>query len=293
MFTIDLDVGGTFTDGFISDGEDYRTAKVPTTPHDVSECVLNCVSVGAAAFGVDLHGLLTQASVFRVSTTIGTNLIVQGRGARVGLIVSKGAEANLYGDTAAVALEKGYISPQMIKGIQDKPALDDEEVLAAVRELIHRGARIIGVCLRDAWRDDIHEIRIREIVHARYPVHYLRSVPLQLSTEVSPATDDHARANSLILNALLHREMTRSLYELEDRLRDAGYRWPLLVTHSSGGTARVAKTVAAETLHSGPAAAIRGTSGCQSENILEAPATGCVTISVTVESPAVFPSVMT
>ena len=114
MFTIDLDGGGTFTDGFISDGEDYRTAKVPTTPHDVSECVLNCVSAGAAAFGVDLHGLLTQASVFRVSTTIGTNLIVQGRGARVGLIVSKGAEANLYGDTAAVALEKGYISPQKI-----------------------------------------------------------------------------------------------------------------------------------------------------------------------------------
>lgn len=266
MYTIDLDVGGTFTDGFFSDGQTYRTAKVPTTAHDVPACVLECVAAGAAAFGTDTPGLLRTASVFRLATTIGTNIIVQGRGAKAGLLVSAGAEENLYGDEHASVIAQGFIRPEMITGIGG--ALDDtgteiapvdpEEVLAAVRGLVNRGARIIGVCLRNAWRNEAHEVRVREIIHERYPVHYLRSVPLQLSTEVSPVSDDHARANSLIVNEMLHREMTRSLYDVEDRLRDAGYRWPLLVTHASGGCARVAKTVAAETLQSGPAAAVLG-----------------------------------
>ena len=266
MYTIDLDVGGTFTDGFFSNGQTYRTAKVPTTAYDVPGCVLECVAAGAAAFGTDTAGLLREASVFRVATTIGTNIIVQGRGAKAGLLVSAGAEESLYGEGPAGVIGQGFIRPEMITGIggaidetgAETAPVDAEEVLAAVRELVHRGARIIGVCLRNAWRNDAHEVRVREIIHERYPVHYLRSVPLQLSTEVSPVTDDHARANSLVVNEMLHREMTRSLYDLEDRLRDAGYRWPLLVTHASGGCARVAKTVAAETLQSGPAAAVLG-----------------------------------
>ncbi len=266
MYTIDLDVGGTFTDGFFSDGQTYRTAKVPTTAHDVPACVLECVAAGAAAFGTDTAGLLREASVFRLATTIGTNIIVQGRGAKAGLLVSAGAEEDLYGDDPAGVIAQGFIRPEMITGIggaidengTEAAPVNPEEVLAAVRGLVHRGARIIGVCLRNAWRNDAHEVRVREIIHERYPVHYLRSVPLQLSTEVSPVSNDHARANSLIVNEMLHREMTRSLYDLEDRLRDAGYRWPLLVTHASGGCARVAKTVAAETLQSGPAAAVLG-----------------------------------
>lgn len=266
MYTIDLDVGGTFTDGFFSDGQTYRTAKVPTTAHDVPACVLECVAAGAAAFGTDTAGLLRDASVFRLATTIGTNIIVQGRGAKAGLLVSAGAEDDLYGNGPAKVIAQGFIRPEMITGVggaiddngEEAAPLDAEEVLAAVRGLVNQGARIIGVCLRNAWRNDAHEARVREIIHERYPVHYLRSVPLQLSTEVSPVSDDHARANSLIVNEMLHREMTRSLYDLEDRLRDAGYRWPLLVTHASGGCARVAKTVAAETLQSGPAAAVLG-----------------------------------
>ena len=266
MYTIDLDVGGTFTDGFFSDGQTYQTAKVPTTAHDVSACVLECVAAGAAALGTDLRGLLSEASVFRLSTTIGTNIIVQGRGAKAGLLVSAGAEDDLYGDGPANVITRGFIRPEMVTGIggaidetgAEVRPLDPEEVLAAVRELVNQGARIIGVCLRNAWRNDAHESRVREIIHERYPVHYLRSVPLQISSEVSPVSNDHARANSLIVNEMLHREMTRSLYDLEDRLRDAGYRWPLLVTHGSGGCARIAKTVAAETLQSGPAAAVLG-----------------------------------
>jgi N-methylhydantoinase A/acetophenone carboxylase len=83
-------------------------------------------------------------------------------------------------------------------------------------------------------------------------------VPLQLGTEVSHVADDHARTNSAVLNAYIHSEMARTLYRAEDKIRAAGYRNPLLIVHANGGNARVAKTVALNTLHSGPAVATRG-----------------------------------
>ena len=86
----------------------------------------------------------------------------------------------------------------------------------------------------------------------------MTSVPLQIGTEVIHVADDHGRTNSLALNAYIHSEMARTLYRAEDKLRAAGYDRPLLVVHSSGGNARVARTVALNTLHSGPAVAIRG-----------------------------------
>jgi N-methylhydantoinase A/oxoprolinase/acetone carboxylase beta subunit len=81
---------------------------------------------------------------------------------------------------------------------------------------------------------------------------------VQLGIEVVHDRDDHARTNSALLNAYLHAEMARVLFRAEDRLRAAGYDRPLLIVHASGGNARVAKTVALNTLHSGPAVAVRG-----------------------------------
>ena len=100
--------------------------------------------------------------------------------------------------------------------------------------------------------------RCGRIVRARYPIHYLRSVPVQLGIEVVHDRDDHARTNSALLNAYIHAEMARILFRAEDKLRAAGYPRPLLIVHASGGNARVAKTVALNTLHSGPAVAVRG-----------------------------------
>ena len=96
------------------------------------------------------------------------------------------------------------------------------------------------------------------MVRNRYPIHYMRSVPVQLGVEVIHDRDDHARTNSALLNAYIHAEMARVLFRAEDKLRAAGYPRPLLIVHSSGGNARVAKTVALNTLHSGPAVAVKG-----------------------------------
>lgn len=265
MYSIDIDIGGTFTDGFFTDGTQIQTRKVLTTPHDISECFMNCVRAGSEAFSLDLESFLLKTDVARVSTTVGTNLLVQCNGPRIGLIVSEGAERNLYGKGDAGIIGR-YVQENMVLGVPEEvddtgrvvKEVDKEMLLAAVRGLVQNGARMVVVSFRNAWRNAANERLTREIMKERYPVHYLRSIPMQIGTDVAHVSDDHARTNSALLNAYVHGEMARRLYRAEDQLRAAGYRKPLLVVHANGGNARVAKTVALNTLHSGPAAAVRG-----------------------------------
>ena len=98
-------------------------------------------------------------------------------------------------------------------------AVDAEPVLARVRDLIRLGAQLIVVSLRNAWRNPANEQAVRRIVRERYPIHYLRSVPVQLGIEVVHDRDDHARTNSALLNAYIHAEMARVLFRAEDKLR--------------------------------------------------------------------------
>ncbi len=265
MYSLDIDIGGTFTDGFFSDGTTARTAKVLTTPHDVTGGFLDCVKLGSRQFDLELSEFLRRTSVARLSTTIGTNILVQRKGARVGLLVTAGAEATLYDDRPAEALNQ-IVPADMVLGITEAvdaagrlvAAPNKDEVLAAVRGLVQKGAQLIVVSLCNAWRNPVNELAVRAMVRERYPIHYLRSVPVQLGVEVIHDRDDHARTNSALLNAYIHAEMARVLFRAEDRLRAAGYARPLLIVHASGGNARVAKTVALNTLHSGPAVAVKG-----------------------------------
>ena len=265
VYSIDIDIGGTFTDGFFTDGTQVRTEKVITTPHDITECFMNCVAAGCAAFGVDLAEFLRRTAVVRGSTTVGTNLLVQRAGPKLGLLVTAGCEESLYGAVRAAILDR-YIPGEMVAGVDEEVddrgavlrEVDEAAVLGKMRELIGSGARMIVTSFRNAWRNPHNERRVREIVVSRYPVHYLRSVPLQLGTEIAHVADDHARTNSAVLNAYVHGDLARALYRAEDKLREAGYQRPLLVVHADGGNARVAKTVALQTLQSGPAAAAQG-----------------------------------
>ena len=265
MYSIDIDIGGTFTDGFFTDGRQNRTTKVLTTPHDITEGLLNCIESGGEEFGLSLNEFLLRASIARVSTTVGTNLIVQKSGPRLGLIVTKGQETNLYGKGTAQVIDN-YVKSSMVIGVEeavDKKGrlvqrIDQKPLLAAVRKLVQDGARMIVLSFQNAWRNPDNELRARNLILERYPVHYLRSVPLQLGTEVIHDSDDHARTNSAVLNAYIHTEMARTLYRGEDKMRAGGFDRPMLVVHANGGNARVAKTIALNTLHSGPAVAARG-----------------------------------
>ena len=230
MYSIDIDIGGTFTDGFFSDGKTAKTEKVLTTPYDITECFMSCVEAGSQAFGMDLEAFLRRTDVARVSTTVGTNLLVQRAGPRLGLIVTKGCEGTLYGRAARADILDRFVAADLVLGIDEnvddrgrlRKPVDADEVLEAVRQMLAEGVRMIGISFRNSWRNADNEIAARDLIRARYPIHYLRSVPLQVGTEVIHVADDHGRTNSLVLNAYIHSTMARTLYRAEDKLREAG-----------------------------------------------------------------------
>jgi N-methylhydantoinase A/acetophenone carboxylase len=265
MTTIDIDIGGTFTDGFFTQNGEAWTAKVLTTPHDLTQGLLDCLAAGAERLDLPLPRLLRDTAIIRLSTTLGTNSVIQRKGPKIGLLVTAGEEGTLY-STGKAAILGRLIPEEMVIGVREevdaKGAVrqppERAALLSAIRQLIETGARMIVVSLRNAWVNPGHERAVRELLRERYPVHYLRSVPLQLAHEISHVPDDHARTNTAVVNAYIHREMARGLFRGEDLLREQGLGKPLLVVHASGGCARVAKTTAAQTLNSGPAVAVKG-----------------------------------
>jgi len=261
-FTIDIDNGGTFTDGFFTGDGRIEWVKVDTTPHDLTVCFLKCIEEGAAKYGLTVPQFLHSTEVIRFSTTHATNTLLQRSGPRLGLVVTRGFEENLYSSADRSPALDFIVPAGMVVGI-DEPkgndSVDKEQVRLAIRDLLGRGARMIVVSLHHAHLDPAVELKVREIAEDDYPKHYLGAVPLLLSSEVSATSDDASRTNIALLNAYFHPDMVRFLYKSEDEVRKQGYRKPLLVVHADGGAARVAKTTAIMTHNSGPSAGVLGT----------------------------------
>ncbi|PLS15277.1 hypothetical protein CVD28_23405 [Bacillus sp. M6-12] len=264
-FTIDIDTGGTFTDGFFTYGSKYKKIKVDTTPHDLTVCFKNCIQEGARAFEVSSTELLRGTSVLRYNTTVGTNALIQRTGSKIGLLVTKGAEDNLY-DTKNNRVLNFLVEKEMVRGLDEEinskgevvKDLNKENVQQAVKNLLETGARIIVVSLRNSYHNNVHEKQIKKWIHQDFPNHYLGSNPIFIGSEFSHSRIDSVRTNSTVVNAYLHKDMVRYLYKAEDDIRDKGIRHPLLIGHSSGGAARVAKTRALDTFNSGPVAGMLG-----------------------------------
>lgn len=253
--TINIDTGGTFTDGvFIRDGEALGV-KSFSTPHDLTVGMLECVEAGAEALGISVEQMLAETEAFRFSSTIVTNAIIERRGPRVGLLVSAGAEEKLYGKKSEL-VEAGYLNPDLVLGVREP--VDAAAVTASIETLLDRGARVIAVSLDGSWRDSSAERAVRNIVRSLYPTYYVGSVRVFLASDISALPGAEARTNTIVLNALVHDYLARSVYPAEEKLRRRGMRCPLLLVDGHAGLARSAKTLAIQTHNSGPAAGVSG-----------------------------------
>jgi len=270
-FTVDIDTGGSFTDAFLTSGDRAEQVKVDTTPHDLTVCFINCIEEAARRFGISVYELLSQTSVIRYSTTIGTNCLLQRKGPKLGLILTEGFADTLYSPDSqpeALTVLAEIVSPGMRVGLREEVdeagaialPIDREEVRQAVEFLLDSGALSIVISLRNSALNASHEQEAKAGIDSEYPRHYLGSVPVLMASAVTVERDDHIRTNTALLNAYIHRDMVRYLYRADDALRQRGYRQPLLVAHSSGGAARVAKTTALNTYNSGPVAGLIGCS---------------------------------
>lgn len=263
-YTIDIDTGGTFTDGFfVCDGE-IKTVKVATTPHDLTICFLECIKAGAEAFAMTAQDLLYNTDIVRFSNTIGTNTIIQRDGSKVGLIVTKGTEDLFF--TQADSADAPLIHANMVMGIDEamttggmvEQVPDAGPVLATAQKLIDQGARCLVIVLANAEINPANERTVRRIIKAEYPRDYLGSVPVFLASDISTRSGLQQRMNTAVLNAYIHAKLARLLYKAGEDLRQHEYRGTLFIGHNNGAVARVAKTRAVNTYNSGPAAGLLG-----------------------------------
>ncbi|WP_321393743.1 hydantoinase/oxoprolinase family protein [Emcibacter sp.] len=263
-YTIDIDTGGTFTDGFLVRDGDAKTVKVPTTPHDLTICFLECISAGADAYGVSTEDLLHETDIIRFSNTIGTNSIIQRDGAKIGLIVTGGMEA--LAPTADGDGKSPLVDPDMVLCLDEETdsggnvtkAPEEDQILAAAQTLIDRGARGLVVSFANSERNPANEQLVRKVIKREYPRDYLGSVSVFLSSDISTRTGKAERLNSAVLNAYIHSKLARLLYKAGEDLRQRGYRKTLFIGHNNASVARVAKTRAINTYNSGPAAGLLG-----------------------------------
>lgn len=251
-----IDTGGTFTDGhFTREGRSVRV-KVETTPHDFTECFLDCVEAAATELGFhSSQAMLLETTILRFASTIATNAMIEHKGPTVGVAVSPGHEDDLYADGQRL-YDIGLADRDLVTALADPT--DEQSVRSALRGLLERGARVLVVSLAGGDSDPSTEFEVKRIYERAYPRHYLGAVPCLPATEVSRREDDGRRTNTAVVNAYLHPELVRALYKADEDVRSRGLRQPLLIVHGSGGVARVAKTRAIEQYNCGPAGGVHG-----------------------------------
>ncbi|HEU4387832.1 MAG TPA: hydantoinase/oxoprolinase N-terminal domain-containing protein, partial [Blastocatellia bacterium] len=252
MWTADIDVGGTLTDGVFTNGDDVTCIKVDTTPHDLTVCLLDCLTQAAHKLGFSgAAELLEHTELIRWSTTITSNVLAELHGPRVGLLVSSGHEKDLYGREPRAAVLDRFVDEKDVIGLRN--TANDAETMNAARTLLESGVRRICVSLAGSHQAPEHEINIKRTIDQQYPDHFLGSVPVLAGSDISQAADDQTRTHCALINAYTHSALASTLFKAEDELREsAGYAGAFLVSHINGGAAGVAKSRAIDTIESGP-----------------------------------------
>jgi N-methylhydantoinase A len=260
VWTVDIDVGGTLTDGLFADGSNLACVKVDTTPHDLTVCLFDCLAQGADRLGFpDTASFLDNVNLIRWSTTITSNVLAELRGPRIGLLVSKGHERNLYGSEAQSGVLSRLLAERDVIGLDNSAT--ETAIMNAARLLLESGVRRICISLEGSHRHPECEIAWKGIIDQQYPDHFLGSVPVLAGSDMSKSSDDRTRAYCAVINAYTHGALAATLFKAEDDLREtSGYAGTFLVSHINGGVAGIAKTRAIDTLESGPVLGILGSS---------------------------------
>ena len=262
---VGVDVGGTFTDFVLVDEKRdlIFTGKRLTTPEDPGLAITGGLERLVSESGTSVPEL--DAVVH--GTTLVANTIIERKGAKVGLITTKGFRDSLemgreirY-DLYDLFFEKPEpLAPRFLRQPVDERIdakgnvlrpLDENTLGAAAEKLVAEGVEAIAICFMHAYANDAHERQAKEILDAKYP-----DMPITTSTEVAPEIREYERANTACANAYVLPLMQRYLGDLSQKLSDQGLKQPLYLMQSGGGIASVTRGQAApiHLIESGPAA---------------------------------------
>ena len=258
---VGIDIGGTFTDVItVSDDGDVGTFKIPSTPSDPSEAVLQALA------------LLSGKTVSEVihGSTVATNTVLERKGAKTALLTTDGFRDNIYIQRQN---KTDVYSPQYQKPV---PVVTRDLVVEVPERVTHTGdvlipidvsglqeklehliaandIRSIAVCFLHAYKNPAHEIELAKFLETHFP-----NVVVTISSEVLPEFREYERTSTTILSAYLKPIVSSYIDRIESNLNAAGGRF--LVMQSSGGTllGAGAKRHPAQMFLSGPAAGVTG-----------------------------------
>jgi N-methylhydantoinase A len=279
-YLVGVDIGGTFTDCVVIDEEGaVTTAKAPSTPGNFAQGMIDAIGGAAARLGIEPARLYAQVALLSHGTTVGTNAVVQKRGAKLGLITTKGHNDVIHimrgsrgvggRDVRQVVhfpesrKPDPIVPKRLIAGVSERVdcfgkvvvPLNEAEAEAAIRRLLGEGVEAIAICFLWSFLYPAHEHRVRDMVKRIAP-----DLFVSCSADLVPKWGEYERTTAVAINAYIGPLTAGYLSQLDRRLTALGYQHPLQITQCGGGTISVDKAMAAPllTLDSGPVSGVTG-----------------------------------
>ncbi len=242
-----VDIGGTFTDIVLLDGERRFVSKVLTTPRAPEEAVIDGTQSALAAAGL----AFADIGLFVHGTTLATNAIIERKGSKTALIATDGFrdvieiadesrfdqyDINIVKTPPLVPRELRFTIPERldVHGAIRRP-LDEGAVRDVAKRIADKGVEAIAVALIHSYANPVHEQRIGAILAELYP-----AISVSLSSAVSPEAREYERTSTTIANAYVRPLMSGYLNRLQRAFTELGYTRPIHLMTSGGSLASLA-----------------------------------------------------
>lgn len=269
MYRLAVDIGGTFTDVILQNEEtgEIVGTKTPTTPEDQSIGLINGIikiceenKVNFSEIRSIIHG-----------TTVATNAVLEGKGAKVGLITTEGFEQILHVARSwtppPVSAWIGYFKPDPLadliytRGAKERMTakgtvyrdLDEDDIRQKIEELYKEGVESLTISLLNSYANKAHEVRIKEIAESVNP-----NIPVTISNDILPEFREYERTLTTVMNAYVRPAMQRYLNNIEQKLNDQGLDSRISIVRSDAGLMSVEAAAARPvyTMLSGPSGGV-------------------------------------
>lgn len=272
QYAIGVDVGGTHTDLILSTPGGLRRGKAFTTHEDYAQGIFHSIDVVSGTLGISRQELLSRCGSIINGSTIVTNAITELRGARVGVLITRGFRDTfrLAGGPRSTDLDDHQQVPppdivdrRDIEEISERTVsegdtvvdVDADEVRAAVRRLVDRGVEAFAVCYLWSFANPTNEQKTTEIIAHEAPELFITQ-----SSEVHPVLGEYPRFVTAVLNSLSHSATTRYVDALADQLQQEGFSGSLSFFQGIGGSVQASAVhrKPVSLMQSGPAGGVMG-----------------------------------
>ena len=271
QYRLGIDAGGTFTDFILADRKgDVRIFKALSTPQDPTLAIRNGLKLIEEETGIAATEIVSNADLCINGTTVGLNALIQHKGAKAGLIATKGHE-----DSIEIRLghkEDGYrydpeyppatmLVPRYLRrGVSERvistgavhTPMNEEDVREACRHFLREGVESVAISFVWSVLHPDHELRAAEIVREMMP-----DVRLTVGSQLYPQVREYTRTSTAIVNAYLAPILTRYVEAVDGYFRSLGAKHPVRYFQSNGGLAlgSVVSDQSVYAINSGPASA--------------------------------------